>query len=430
MRSISELWASFKTGLGLSGSGAFPGRSVPLRRVKGDGLQSPSQFKAAIRLEQDRVDRNEHAFSLVVYKIGKLDKNSSALQSLIRSLRDRVRSTDEIGWFDNRHLGILLPYTSKEGARKFVDDINANINTSSPGSSLLQECRIYSYPSHRHSDNGDGNSGPLPIRNGQLYFKDISDGWSVAGTETVSRDDLDKSPLPIWKRSMDIAGALFGLTLASPFLLVHTIILKIVSPGPVFFRQQRIGYKGRPFKIWKLRTMDVSVDTSFHRKHVSQLINGSNQMESERPMVKLDNDPHIIPGAIILRKLCLDEVPQLINVLRGEMSLVGPRPSLQYEVKEFLKWQHRRFDAVPGMTGLWQVSGKNKLSFSKMIRLDIQYSRRKSLRLDFMILLKTPLAIISQITDCLVPIRSAATCLSPWTHYRYPSGQLPDDKVM
>ncbi|MHC4564490.1 MAG: sugar transferase [Planctomycetota bacterium] len=201
---------------------------------------------------------------------------------------------------------------------------------------------------------------------------------------------------------MDIVGSLFGLALATPFLLVHTVILKIVSPGPVFFRQRRIGYMGRPFTMWKLRTMDVSVDTSAHQEHVSQLINGANNRDSGRPMAKLDDDPHIIPAGIILRKTCLDEVPQLINVLRGEMSLVGPRPPLEYEVHEFLDWQHRRFDAVPGMTGLWQVSGKNRLSFSQMIRLDIQYSRRKTLLLDLIILLKTPLAIACQIKDSLV----------------------------
>jgi lipopolysaccharide/colanic/teichoic acid biosynthesis glycosyltransferase len=203
---------------------------------------------------------------------------------------------------------------------------------------------------------------------------------------------------------MDIVGSLFGLALATPFLLVHTVILKTVSPGPVFFRQRRIGYMGRPFTMWKLRTMDVSVDTSAHQEHVWQLINGANNpgAPGARPMAKLDDDPHIIPAGIILRKMCLDEVPQLINVLRGEMSLVGPRPPLEYEVHEFLEWQHRRFDAVPGMTGLWQVSGKNRLSFSQMIRLDIQYSRRKTLLLDLIILLKTPLAIVGQIKDSLV----------------------------
>ncbi len=159
---------------------------------------------------------------------------------------------------------------------------------------------------------------------------------------------------------------------------------------------------GRSFTMWKLRTMDVIVDTSVHQEHVWQLINGANNMDSGRPMAKLDDDPHIIPAGKILRKTCLDEVPQLINVLRGEMSLVGPRPPLEYEVHEFLEWQHRRFDAVPGMTGLWQVSGKNRLSFSQMIRLDIQYSRRKTLLLDLIILLRTPLAIVGQIKDSLV----------------------------
>jgi lipopolysaccharide/colanic/teichoic acid biosynthesis glycosyltransferase len=208
-------------------------------------------------------------------------------------------------------------------------------------------------------------------------------------------------PLPAWKRTMDIFGASLGLVLFSPFLLLHTLIVKIISPGPVFFRQQRIGYLGRPFTMWKLRTMDVGVDTSYHQQHVSGLISSANRRNMEKPMTKLDHDPQIIPGAMLLRKLCLDEVPQLINVFRGDMSLVGPRPPLTYEVEEFLKWQHRRFDVFPGMTGLWQVSGKNRLTFSKMVRLDIQYARQKSFWLDILILLRTPLAIISQIRDSL-----------------------------
>ena len=400
MRSILELWASLKTGLVLrSPKGSH-------RKAGSTGkLQSPDQFEAAIRLEQARVDRNEHAFSLVVLGVGDFEADSTVLQSLIQSLRDRVRSTDEIGWFDDNRIGVLLPYTSRDGAQKFIDDIRRAMDTNT----LLQKYNIYSYPSHWHFDDGDANSGRPLLRKeqspeDQLHFKDIRGNWDATGTETCTPlwQKVHGGELPIWKRLIDVAGALFGLAAASPFLLIHTIILKTVSPGPVFFRQQRIGYRGRPFRMWKLRTMDVNVDTSFHRKHVSQLINGSNKMDLERPMAKLDNNPHIIPGGIVLRKLCLDEVPQLINVLRGEMSLVGPRPSLQYEVEEFLKWQQKRFDAVPGMTGLWQVSGKNKLSFSKMIRLDIQYSRQKSLWLDLMILLKTPLVIVSQLRDSLV----------------------------
>ena len=395
MRKVSELLASLKVAL-------------TLNRVGCAGkLQAPDAFGAAIRLEQARVDRNEHAFSLVVFEAsdpvrqaqGRHETDTSVTHLLVRSLSDRIRSTDEIGWFDDRHIGVLLPYTSREGAHRFVEDIS---NSMGPDA-LPPKYTIYSYPSHWHCDDDDETPG-------QLHFTDMFSRWDAAGPGVPRASSprfeggtpSTRGPLPTWKRAMDIAGSLFGLAVASPFLLVHTVILKAVSPGPVFFRQQRIGYMGRPFTMWKLRTMDVSVDASVHQEHVSQLINGANRRDSDRPMVKLDNHPHMIPGIIVLRKMCLDELPQLINVLRGEMSLVGPRPPLVYEVEEFLKWQHRRFDAVPGMTGLWQVSGKNRLSFSKMIRLDIQYSRRKSLLLDLIILLKTPLAIVSQLRDSLV----------------------------
>ena len=404
MRKMTEVWASLKVALALSKTGCV-GR-----------LQSPEQLDAAIRLEQARVDRNQRVFSLVLLNTGDPKTNGTAAHSLVHLLLDRIRSTDEIGWFDHRRIGVLLPYTPRDGAQKFVDDVRLAVEaeTSPP------EYAIYTYPSHWYSDNGSGHSG-------QLYFADISHRWSslasarhninthsLSGPTESTSDPLETyeesmtalkpmllHPLPVWKRDMDILGASFGLALFAPFLLVHTIIVKTISPGPVFFRQKRIGYLGRPFTMWKLRTMDVGVDTSCHKQHVSRLINGANNRNQEKPMIKLDNDPQIIPGAILLRKLCLDEMPQLINVFRGEMSLVGPRPPLTYEVEEFLKWQHRRFDVLPGMTGLWQVSGKNRLTFSRMVRLDIQYARRKSFWLDLMILLKTPSAIIAQIRDSL-----------------------------
>jgi lipopolysaccharide/colanic/teichoic acid biosynthesis glycosyltransferase len=383
-------------------------------------LRSPERLDATIRLEQARVDRHRHAFSLVLFDTANLETNGTAVQSLVCSLLDRIRSTDEIGWFDDHCIGVLLPYTPRDGAQKFVDDIHQPVDASAP------QYTIYTYPSQWYSDNGDGRSG-------QLHFADISRKWnspkaqgspasptpnistpslsgptqSIAGPLETYEESMTAlkpmlaCPLPAWKRAMDIFGASFGLVLFSPFLLLHSVIVKIASPGPVFFRQQRIGYLGRPFTMWKLRTMDVGVDTSCHRQHVSGLISGANRRNMEKPMTKLDHDPQIIPGAMLLRKLCLDEVPQLINVFRGDMSLVGPRPPLTYEVEEFLKWQHRRFDVLPGMTGLWQVSGKNRLTFSKMVRLDIQYARQKSFWLDLIILLKTPLAIISQIRDSL-----------------------------
>jgi lipopolysaccharide/colanic/teichoic acid biosynthesis glycosyltransferase len=176
-----------------------------------------------------------------------------------------------------------------------------------------------------------------------------------------------------------------------------------VSKGPVFFRQERVGYRSRVFHLWKFRTYEVDADTAQHRDYLSSLINASQQQADtpQPPMTKLDHVPGIIPFGKLLRKSCIDELPQLINVLLGQMSLVGPRPPIAYEVQQYADWHRGRLDAVPGMTGLWQVSGKNRLTFNEMVSLDIQYSRRKSFYLDTRILLKTPIAIASQIIDAL-----------------------------
>ena len=205
--------------------------------------------------------------------------------------------------------------------------------------------------------------------------------------------------IPIWKRALDIFGSLLGLIILSPIFLGIAVLIKIVSPGPVFFKQIRIGYRAQEFNFWKFRTMKANVDTSCHQKHLCELINDDDEgcEETEKPMTKLDHDnPNIIPFGHFLRSSCLDELPQLINVLQGDMSLVGPRPPIPYEVEEYLIWHKGRFDGLPGMTGLWQVSGKNRLTFKEMIRLDIQYERQMSLATDLKILLMTPFAILNE----------------------------------
>jgi len=191
--------------------------------------------------------------------------------------------------------------------------------------------------------------------------------------------------MPVWKRTLDVVGALLGLVFLSPLFLIIAVLIKVVSSGPAFFKQERVGYLGKPFTLWKFRTMRVDADTLLHKKHLSKLI------RSDQPMVKLDadHDPRIIPMGRFLRAYCLDEFPQLINVLRGEMSLVGPRPCLSYELENYLLWHTGRFDTVPGITGLWQVSGRNGSTFKGMIRFDITYARHRSFWLDIKILLKT-----------------------------------------
>jgi lipopolysaccharide/colanic/teichoic acid biosynthesis glycosyltransferase len=226
------------------------------------------------------------------------------------------------------------------------------------------------------------------------------DRWKIRRAP-VGLDHVFVRPVPVWKRGMDILGAAVGLLLLSPLFFVVALYIKLVSPGPVFFRQQRVSYSGRTFTFWKFRTMHCNADTNCHRDYWRTLIHGDPEKGCEIPMAKQDQNPQIIPYGNILRKSCIDELPQLVNVLFGDMSLVGPRPPIPYEVEEYQTWNTCRFDARPGMTGLWQVSGKNRLTFKEMVRLDIRYSRSFSLWLDLKILFLTPWAIVTQILDGL-----------------------------
>jgi lipopolysaccharide/colanic/teichoic acid biosynthesis glycosyltransferase len=203
-----------------------------------------------------------------------------------------------------------------------------------------------------------------------------------------------------WLRGLDVFCAALGLVVLAPVFLLTALLIRLVSSGPVFFKQVRIGRAGQPFMLWKFRTMVPNADSSVHRRHVAQQIRGgADHGRAGPPMTKLVHDSRVIPLGGLLRRTGIDELPQLINVLRGEMSLVGPRPPIPYEVHEYLRWQKRRLDAVPGLTGLWQVSGKNRLTFEEMVRLDIRYSRQKSLWTNVKIILRTPGVILRELVD-------------------------------
>ena len=193
---------------------------------------------------------------------------------------------------------------------------------------------------------------------------------------------------------------------SSPLFAVVALYILVVSPGPIFFFQTRVGYLGRPFRMVKFRSMHVNADTTNHREHLAALIRAEaegngNGARRGIPMTKIERDNRIIPLGGILRKSCIDELPQLWNVFRGDMSLVGPRPAIPYEAEEYLRWHRARLDAVPGMTGLWQVSGKNRLTFQEMVSLDIRYAREMSLWLDARILILTVPAIAGQLWDSI-----------------------------
>jgi lipopolysaccharide/colanic/teichoic acid biosynthesis glycosyltransferase len=199
--------------------------------------------------------------------------------------------------------------------------------------------------------------------------------------------------VPGWKRTLDVVFILLALPLVLPLAILIGVLIRMVSDGPVLFRQERVGFLGRKFMCFKFRTMFVGAETVAHQGHTQLL------MKSKVPMVKLDarGDSRIIPFGLLLRSTGLDELPQLINVLWGEMSMVGPRPCLAYECDEYLPWHWERFNTLPGLTGLWQVNGKNLTTFDEMMQMDIRYTREKTLWLDLAIILKTVPAIVGQV---------------------------------
>lgn len=189
---------------------------------------------------------------------------------------------------------------------------------------------------------------------------------------------------PRWKRVLDLVLVCLALPVWLPLMILIMIFIKISSPGPAFYRQERVGLRRKKFLLYKFRSMHVNSDTTSHESYFKGL------MSTEVPMVKLDlADDRIIRGGHALRSLGLDELPQILNIIRGEMSLVGPRPCTVGEFEHYLPWQKERVQAVPGLTGYWQVNGKNKTTFNEMIAMDISYAEHASLRLDLLILVKT-----------------------------------------
>ncbi|MBB6479245.1 sugar transferase [Spirochaeta isovalerica] len=333
------------------------------------------EFRALITYERSRSDRNGSVFSIIVLDTSQ--KQQKSLKNIVNKITHVARTIDCIGWYEDDNIAILLPDTREEGAIVFGNKLVSELN-------LIKEnihLEIYSYPDHWLS-NMDEKKTAKNRNNNSLK-------------NMMERQFVMK--MPFWKRALDISVSILMIILSSPILLFTVLYIKIVSPGPVFFTQSRIGYKGMPFKFYKFRSMHYGNNQGYHGKHAQSFIK-----DGDVPMEKLDEaDPRIIPGGRILRKSCIDEMPQLINVLKGEMSLVGPRPCIPYEAEEYLRWHTHRFDTVPGMTGLWQVSGKNKLTFKQMIRLDIQYCRNMSLRRDIGIIIKTPSAIAFMIIESI-----------------------------
>lgn len=241
-------------------------------------------------------------------------------------------------------------------------------------------------------------------KGGALFPWIVTEPQNQGGSSTTLQGNtLDVSlEIPRWKRRLDVGCILLSLPLLLPFLLLIIAGILLVSPGPVFFRQERVGYRGRRFACLKFRSMRVGAETRSHENHLEDLI------RNDRPMTKLDtsDDPRLIPFGKLFRASGLDELPQLWNILRGDMSLVGPRPCTVSEYEHYSAWQRNRFNAPPGLTGMWQVNGKNKTTFSEMIAMDVYYANNMSVGMDLGILLRTLPVLVSQVLEARIMRRS------------------------
>lgn len=199
----------------------------------------------------------------------------------------------------------------------------------------------------------------------------------------------------ILKRILDLVGSAIAIIFFSPIFIIISICIKLTSKGPILFSQTRLGQNAKPFKYYKFRTMYFDIDPTLHQKFVKDLIEGKLLEIGEDSLLKLKHDPRVTPFGRFLRRTSIDELPQFINVLKGELSLVGPRPPLPYEYEKYQKWHKERLSIEPGITGLWQVTGRSSTTFDEMVQLDIEYARKRSLILDIKILIKTMYIVIS-----------------------------------
>jgi len=367
---------------------AAPLRNQPSRT--GPGLISEALFRGVLVRERKRADRSNQPLVLVLLALKDAPHAESAeiWQSLVDALAAARRETDVMGWFEQgAAVGLILPEVPESDA--FAQEVNERVRRELSRRLDAQSAGRVSIGLHVHPDpKGAEENGVRPadpIVNQGRQGRERRTGCDAA------------------KRALDIAVSLTLLAILAPLFLVIAALVKLKSPGPVFFRQERIGQMMKPFMMLKFRTMRVNADHAIHHQFVSSFIKSGGQVTDSGTtgLFKIANDPRVTSIGSFLRRTSLDELPQLWNVLRGDMSLVGPRPPLQYEVEQYQSWHRRRvLEAKPGLTGLWQVSGRSRTTFDEMVRLDLRYAKSYSFWTDIKILLATPRAVISGKDAC------------------------------
>lgn len=346
-------------------------------------------FRRLLCQERKRSERSRKSFVLMLvrYKAAKLHVEHLTLERVIRPLGTLIRETDTLGWFESNHsLGVIFSELGEAEVGAAVKSIEskalAALQRALNANSLKNlDISIYSYPQ-------SWKDGGLSITFDPVLYPDLFDL------------DENKRASLLLKRLIDIVGSACALIVLAPVFGILSALVKLTSKGPVFFRQQRLGQFKVPFDFLKFRSMYVTTDAEIHREYVKNFIAGRAEPYStggqQRRVYKLTNDPRVTWIGKFMRRTSLDEIPQFWNVLVGEMSLVGPRPPIGYEIEQYEIWHRRRlFEAKPGITGLWQVHGRSRTTFDDMVRLDLRYARMCSPIADLKILLQTPRAVFS-----------------------------------
>jgi lipopolysaccharide/colanic/teichoic acid biosynthesis glycosyltransferase len=346
-------------------------------------------FRRMLVIERKRTERSGKPFLLMLVGVGNLqcsEKNGKALDSMLSALLSSTRETDVIGWYKDRTtIGAMFTGLVVDDKKLILGTILTRVSNTLRDMLTFEQFNQVNISFHFFPDDWDHDSSGRPS-NAALY-PDLS-----------SRDE-GRRPLLGVKRAMDIAGSLLALIICAPLFVMIAVVIKASSRGPILFRQQRVGQYGQCFTFLKFRSMHIDNDPSAHREYVKKLIAGQAMREQSNGngngVYKLTNDKRITSAGKFLRKTSLDELPQFLNVLRGEMSLVGPRPAIPYEVASYQTWHRRRvLEVKPGITGLWQVNGRNRIKFDEMVRLDLQYAKSWSPWNDLKILMRTPRAVL------------------------------------
>jgi lipopolysaccharide/colanic/teichoic acid biosynthesis glycosyltransferase len=368
------------------------GSLSPLAPESGDrSILKEDAFRRMISLERKRSERSRKPFVLMILDMGDQhpsENNRPALRKVASALSLTARETDLTGWYvDDCAVGVMFTEIGFADRSATLSTMITRVSNTLRATLLPEEFNQVSISFHVFPEDWDHQADRRPT-NPTLY-------------PDLNERNETKKVYHRTKRAMDILGSLAALTLLSPVFLIIALAVKLTSRGPILFRQRRIGQHGRSFTFLKFRSMYVGNDASIHREYVKQLIAGKAEKQSSHGtgngdgVYKLTKDPRITRVGAFLRKTSLDEIPQFLNVLRGEMSLVGPRPPVPYEVESYDFWHRRRvLEAKPGITGLWQVKGRSRVKFDDMVRLDLQYARTWSPWLDVKILLQTPGAMV------------------------------------